>query len=246
MYDLINILKDTAEIDATFQVSSIEQIGGALTFQYKFFACDFKTYWLKPCMTIFVDGAEGNVQLVQNNEWVQIQFDREIDLETKSFTIPHGSFIHGTVPMADVELSFIERGNKSKETYKPMPVIYFQEIYTETILNVDNSNEFTGDNMRIYFLDDYKQNNNWTTQEHYDNIINQMRNYALFFIEKLKEDKRVDYEFIENNTQKIVKRVKTGEYQKGGNTIATFGRNLSGTELILSIAVKRDNRCGGC
>ena len=251
MYDLINILKDAAEQDATFKIGSIEQIGGAFTFQYKFCSCNFQTYWLKPCMQILIDAegtgvAIGKVQFVENNECVQIQFDREIDIEAKEFTIPHGSFIHGTLPMADVEFSFIERGNPSKDTYKPMPAIYFQEIYSETLLTVEDANEFTGDNLRIYFLDDYKRNTKWTTKEHYENIINQMVNYARFFIENLKNDKRVDFDFIENNTQKIIRRVKTGEYVKGGNVMATFGRNLSGAELVMSIAVKRDNRCGGC
>ena len=39
---------------------------------------------------------------------------------------------------------------------------------------------------------------------------------------------------------------KTGEYIKGGNKKSLFARNLSGAELIISLAIKEDIRCGGC
>jgi len=84
------------------------------------------------------------------------------------------------------------------------------------------------------------------TEDHYTDIINPMKNYALFFKEQLKKDLRIDYEYIDNNTQRIIKRVKAGEYVRGGNIVSTFGRNLSGVEFNLSIAVKKDPTCGGC
>ena len=243
MYDLIDIFKDISEIDAVFKIGSISQDGTT----YNFTSCDSKTYWLKPCMTIEVpaltvgETATGKVDFVENNKSVQITFDVEIDTTIKDFLIPHGSFVHGTLPMAEIEIN-----NLGFDDNCPMPVLYFQEIYTEILQTLDSSNDFIGDNLRLYFLDDYEQDNNMMTEDHYSDIINPMKNYALFFKEQLKKDIRIDTEYIEENTQRIIKRVKAGEYVRGGNVVSTFGRNLSGVEFNLSIAVKKDPTCGGC
>jgi len=85
MYDLIDIFKDISEIDAVFKIGSISQDGTT----YNFTSCDSKTYWLKPCMTIEVpaltvgETATGKVDLVENNKFVQITFDVEIDTTIK-------------------------------------------------------------------------------------------------------------------------------------------------------------------
>ncbi len=249
MYDLIPILKEAAEQDAIFSISKIEVIGGALTFQYKFYPCDYKTYWLRPCMTIFVDSesggtATGEVQLVQNNEWVQIKFNVAIDQNAKSFVIKHGTFIHGTLPMADMAIDEREIGMMGSKF--PLPIIYFQELFTETKLPLENANDFIGENLRIYFLDDYFQNTAWLTEDHYENIVYPMKNYAYFVLENLRKDLRVDYQYLDDNSQRVVGRVKTGDYKSGRNEASVFTRNLSGAELIASVAVKEDIRCGGC
>jgi hypothetical protein len=75
-----------------------------------------------------------------------------------------------------------------------------------------------------------------------------MQNLAFFVLDNLKNDiKRIDKDYIENNTYKLINRVKTGVF-KGtkGNEKSSFARNLSGVELNLGLAVKKDNDCCDC
>jgi hypothetical protein len=178
---------------------------------------------------------------LNNNVSFNATFEGTLVQFEKSFMISGGTFVHGTLPMAEIEINEIGFDDQCI-----MPVVYFQEIYTEAIQSIESANEFIGENLRIYFMNDYENDNAMLTSDHYSLIINQMKNYALFFLENLKEDKRVNEEYIQDNIQKIIKRVKTGEYIKGGNVVAVFGRNLSGVELNMSVAVKQDIRCGGC
>ncbi len=243
MYDLIDIFKDISQIDAVFKIKEVQEIGN---FTYRFFSCDLKTYWLRPCMLVDIKQTVGTTQQgevinVKNNEYFDAVFKGQLVQRSDEFNIPHGSFVHGTLPMAEIEINSLGFDNDC-----PMPVLYFQEIYTEILQTLDSSNDFIGDNLRLYFLDDYQQDNNMMTEDHYADIINPMKNYALFFKEQLKNDLRIDREYIEENTQRIIKRVKAGEYVRGGNIVSTFGRNLSGVEFNLSIAVKKDPTCGGC
>jgi len=240
MYDLIPILQKAAETEAIYKVASVEVVGDPLEFTYKILSCNLKTYWITSCTIIQIGGVTGEVIEVENNSFIIVKLESEIGTDIKEFPVPFGTFIHGTLPMAEIEI------NELGFECLPMPAIYFQEIYTESLQTLESANEFIAENIRIYFLNDYQQDNNMLTRDHYSNIINQMKNYALFFKENLRKDLRVDYNYIDNNTQRIIKRVKAGEYQKGGNIIATFGRNLSGVEFNISIAVKKDNRCGDC
>jgi len=249
MYSLIPILKEAAEQDAIFTVGKIETVGGELLNTKKFYPCDYKTYWLRPCMKVEFPSEAGGIAFgevveVQNNEWVIIKFDRDIDLDGKEFVIHHGTFIHGTLPMADMEINEKEIGLMGGKF--PMPIIYFQELFTETKLPLENANDFIGENLRIYFLDDYHQNTAWLTEDHYENIVYPMKNYAYFLLDNLKKDLRIDYQYLDDNSQRIIGRVKTGDYKSGKNEASVFTRNLSGAELVASVAVKEDIRCGGC
>jgi hypothetical protein len=236
MYSIIDIAREAAEATATFKIEKIEVVGGALTFQYKFYSCDLKTYWLKPCMKVIVDGATGKVQEVSNNKWVQIQFTRAIDESTKTFNLPQASFFHGTVPMADVEI----------KRACDLPICYLYELFTQQHGTIEDVNAYIAQRLRFFFMDDYPQDNNWLTDDHYQNVIYPMQNFAFFFIENLKANvKKVDENYLNFNRYDLINRVKTGVF-KGtkGNEKSTFTRNLSGVELVISVAVKKDDNCG--
>ena len=252
MYDLTPILRAAAEQNATFNVSSFENVEDQ---KYVFYSCNYLTYWLKPCFQFEIIAENGlplvlKVLEVENNNYVLAEIiggnGDQIPENLSSFSINHGTFIHGTLPMADVEISRLGNGNPATQTTKPMPLAYHQEIYRKTKQTEESANDYIAQDLRIYFLDDYLQDNSMLTEDHFNNIIYQMENYANFFVDNLKNDIRINRDFIENNTHDIIYRVKAGEYTSGKNIKQTFARNLSGVELAISLAVKKDNRCGGC
>jgi len=252
MYDLTPILRTAAERNATFKVSSFANIEGQ---KYIFYSCNYHTYWLKPCFQFEIIAENGlslvlKVLEVENNNSITAEIiggnGDQIPENLSSFSISYGTFIHGTLPMADVEISRVGNGNSSTQTTKPMPLVYHQEIYRKTKQTEESANDYIAQDLRIYFLDDYLQDNSMLTEDHFNNIIYQMENYANFFVENLKNDVRINKDYIDNNTHDVIFRVKAGEYVSGKNVKQTFARNLSGVELIISLAVKKDDRCGGC
>ena len=242
MYDLNPILKQAAETNAIFKIKEIQDLGGG---RYRFFSCDNKTYWLKPCMKIQIKQTTGNFLMLEvvevvNNNYFEAVFDGTLVQLEDEFFVEAGSFVHGTLPMADVEVNRIGNGNPTKQNFKPLPLVYHQEIYRKQKQTIESSYDYIAQNLRIYFLDDYLQKTEWLTDDHYNNIIYQMENYANFFVENLKNDIKIDRQYIEFNTHDIIFRVKTGEYVSGKNVKSVFARNLSGVELVISLAVNKN------
>jgi hypothetical protein len=239
MFSIIDILREAVEQVATFKVKSVELIGDQSDNTYKFTSCDFRTYWLKTCIKVEVQaGFFGKVVSVENNNSFIIKFDAELIGDVESFEIPAPTFVHGTMPMANIEI---------KNALCPMPMSYLFELFTQKFAQKDNPNEYFAESLRIFFLADYG-NTDLTTSDHYKNVIYPMQNFAFFVLENLKADiLRVDKDYIESNTYKLINRVKTGVF-KGtkGNEKSSFTRNLSGVELVLTIGVKKDPNCCNC
>lgn len=250
MYDLTPVLDAASQGGATFKIERIDTLDFDNN-KFRIFSCDRKTYWLKPCFSIELGqttggSIRGEVVAVSNNLYVDVVFESGLVQTKEEFTVSSGTFIHGTLPMADVEVSRIGNGDPTKQEFKPFPLVYHQEIYRKQKQTLESSNDYIGQNLRIYFLDEYLQNTGWITEKHYDNIIYPMENYANWFVENLRNDKRVNKDYIDNNTYDIIFRVKTGEYISNKNTKQVFAKNLSGVELVISLAIKKDNDCGGC
>lgn len=244
MYDIISILKSAVEQEATFKIGETSFVGPQSDYTYKFTSCELKTYWLSPCMEIVIRPSNSNPQTgkiisVENNNSIIVKFENTLVGTFDSFDIPAPSFVHGTMPMANIEV---------KNAECPMPLVYLFELFTQKFGRKEDVNNYISENLRIFFLDDYPNSNEWLTEDHYENVIYPMQNLAFFVLENLKNDiQRIDKDFIENNTYKLINRVKTGVF-KGtkGNEKSFFTRNLSGVELNLSIAVKKDPNCCDC
>ena len=242
MYDIISILKDAVEKEAIFKIGLITDVDQVENI-YKFTSCENKTYWLKPCMKVEIrpsnsNPQEGKIISVENNSSITLKFENNLVGQFDSFIIEAPTFVHGTMPMANIDI---------KNALCPMPLCYLFELFTQKFGKKNDANSYFAENLRIFFLDDYG-NEDITTDDHYQNAIYPMQNFAFFVLENLKADiLRVDKEYIENNTYKIINRVKTGVF-KGtkGNEKSFFTRNLSGVELNLTIGVKKDLNCCEC
>ena len=244
MFSIIDILREAIEQEAIFKIGESSFVGPEADYTYKFTSCENKTYWLKPCMEIIINPSNsspqtGKVISIENNNSIIVKFENTLVGTFDSFIIPAPSFVHGTMPMANIEIS---------REQCPMPIGYLFELFTQKYGKKEDVNNYIAENLRIFFMDDYPHSNEWITEDHYENVIYPMQNLAFFVLDNLKNDiKRVDKDYIENNTYKLINRVKTGVF-KGtkGNEKSSFARNLSGVELNLGIAVKKDNDCCDC
>lgn len=243
MFSIIDILRDAIEQEAIFKIGESSFVGPETDFTYKFVSCELKTYWLKECMKITIDPSNSSPQIgkilsVENNNSITVKFENTLVGTFDSFIIDAPRFIHGTVPFANVEIKNVEC---------PMPLGYLFELFTQKFLKREASNHFIAENLRIFFLDDYGIDD-LTTDDHYINVIYPMQNFAFFVLENLKKDiQRIDKTYIEDNSYKLINRVKAGVF-KGtkGNEKSFFSRDLSGVELNLSLAIKKDNDCCDC
>jgi hypothetical protein len=71
-----------------------------------------------------------------------------------------------------------------------------------------------------------------------------MEQMALYFVEVLRQNDKIESEFSKNERFDLINRVKVGSYKGiNGNDKGLFNKNLSGVELVLSIPVIKDISC---
>ena len=198
--------------------------------------CTNSTYWIFECMDISFGGLEGVVVNVSRNNYFDIKIGTELN-ETEGtviYQILPPSFFHGTLPMANVEI---------KDDSCIPPICYLWEIFTSQYQNQFSTIEFIGQRIRLFFLNNYSQDD-YITDDHYNRCIYPMEQLALRFVEVLKNSNKIDTDYFQNEKFDLINRVKVGSYKGiNGNDKGLFNKNLSGVELVLNIAVVKESLC---
>lgn len=142
-------------------------------------------------------------------------------------------FFHGTVLEANKDLTnIIDASSKT-------PMIYFYEVISETFYE-DNDNAIERESdIRLFFL---TQANfaNWNTNDYHENAIQPMRRLMERFIRVLKDyptiDEIVSYTVINQNKFGVF--IADKGYEK-----SLFNDNLSGVELRINLAIRKEVNC---
>ena len=199
-------------------------------------SCTTSTYWVFDCMDIDFNGQDGVVVNVVRNNYFDVKIGTKLneDEGIVIFQLLPPTFVHGTVPMANVEIK--------DDTCIP-PICYMWEIFTSQYQNKFSTIDFIGQRIRLFFLNNYSDDDH-LTDDHYKRCIYPMEQLALQFVEVLKNSKKIDYVYLDNEKFDIIPRVMVGNYKGiNGNDKGLFSKNLSGVELVINIPVKKDNSC---
>lgn len=135
------------------------------------------------------------------------------------FEMPVPFYFHGTPYATNAHISRLQDSQK-------VPMIYLLEIIREQLQVEDSSIETIAD-LRLFFLD-VANFQDWTTDQHYSNVIRPMRNLLDAFIDQARNSPL----FGELPALQVITHVKFGVYQDSkGHLNSLFNDRLSGIEL---------------
>lgn len=240
MMDIIKILKDVIE-NSEYRVylDSIEKLNDT-DFKLIIDSCDLdknNTLWIRECLIITINNRKYKVIEFLEDDYFVLQkmtsSTADIDTNLEFITLDTPSFFHGTVPASNIEIS---------RDCITMPLVYFYEIFETRKQNRENVLDKIVFNARLFFLNDYEDE--WLTDDHYNNVIYQMQKFMFLFIENLKANKYIDEEYIDVNGYTYKNRAKLGSFKGSkGNEKGLFDRKLSGVELTINLPIKRIKEC---
>lgn len=143
-----------------------------------------------------------------------------------TYSIASPKFFHGTPYATNSQLSKMKAPDK-------VPMVYLMEILRETG-QAEDSKFGTVADCRLFFLD-VANSADWSTDQHYSNVIIPMRNLVHQFIRQ----SRLYSLFGIIGEHDIYTHVKFGQFtdQKGHNQ-SIFNERLSGIEVVVSIPIK--------
>ena len=146
-------------------------------------------------------------------------------------TLATPNYFHGTATATNNELSKLDKDAK-------FPFVYCYELIRETYDNTIGSSIDRVADLRLYFLDNANFQD-WSTEEHYDNVIDGMRNLTNLFIEKLNDHSSIGL----FDTFELSNHVKFGVWTEKGHEKRVFNEYLSGVELLINLPLKKNFDC---
>lgn len=222
------LLKPIVEaIDCTINVDSITTSGNEVTI----YTCN--TLWVTYGYEITIGTDVYKVIDLQPNEWIKV---KGATPTATSFQIYKPFFMHGTV------LAQSEVLNEIAMSTDKLPLIYFQEIATESHENDEESLIDRTTECNFYFLVDANFQD-WAVQDHYRYAIRPMRNLLQAFVEALKASTIITRDF----KYSTLDHAKFGVYLNAqGHTKMIFNDELSGTQMRTNLIIEKDYVCSDC
>ena len=183
-----------------------------------------QTFHARKGSIITIDAVEYEVNTVVNNTTIIIE---GLPATPTLGTLQTPNYFHGTAMAVNAELPSLAKDLK-------FPMLYCYEIIPEEFNNnVDSSIDREAE-LRLYFLDnaDFQ---NWTTDEHYNYVINGMKNFQQHMIAKFNDCPKI----ADFDNYRIINHVKFGVWTERGHTNRVFNENLSGVELLVTLPLKK-------
>lgn len=195
------------------------------------------TSYLAPNMVINIGV---NSYKVLNNDLYPFNFNNSFTIEgsvdpsgTLEIFLGPLKYFHGTVIDTKGVL------NKINISTDKLPMIYLLEVLKDKFNNDVNLRVDRVSDLRLFFLSETDENN-WTTDQHYEYSIKPMRNVVYNFIESLNKNAGIG----EFDDYVAINHVKFGVViPDKGHTRRVFDDNLSGVELVISLPILKGKIC---
>lgn len=145
------------------------------------------------------------------------------------------TFIHGTQKKAKAELDQLINNGL---TY---PLIYLQEIQSEKFTNDPLSSIISRPNCRIWFL--LPNDENWTTDNHYDLAIEAMKNLATEFMRQIEYFGVTAPVETDPDTFELVYHAGIGTVNDTGHLKDLLNRPHSGCLMLTTLSIAYQSCC---
>jgi len=198
------------------------------------------TGYLFPCYDFQIDGIDYTVLNEEGKEFVfneKFTIKGDVVPTATETTLDSLKYYHGTVIATKEELA---RKELSSDKF---PMAFLLEVLEDDFNNIDDSRVDRNSQLRLFFLSETDEDN-WTTNEHYEFSIKPMRNLVYKFIAHLNESNLIG----KINSYKAINHAKFGVYlsSKGGHTKRIFNDKLSGVELAIDLPILKSRACCSC
>jgi len=218
-------------VDAITPTITIDSwVHDPLTGEFEVFACD--TFYLLPCKQITIDTYTYEVvSIVQDVSFIIKPVGHaQIVINVDAITLYTPFFFHGT-PIAVNNVLTAEQFDTSKT-----PAVYLWETLREVHNEKSSGNPIALEaDLRIFFLDS-AQWEDWTPEQHYDNVIDPMKALLHEFTQTINNDRA---NFMELESFTTIPRANFGSFQRElGVMESYFNDMMSGVELQLTIRYK--------
>ena len=214
-------------INLTFTATSIVDLTGGF---YQLFTCN--TLHLQACnFTLSIDGNDYYITEVIKDTSITISGPT---LPTSlSFQVYAPFYFHGTILATKNETDNI------MDSVDKTPMVFLLETIRDEFKGVEDMTDRISP-LRMFFLtqSDWQDN---STDDHYTNAIEPMRNLVYNFLDVLKGSR-----IINNFNQleyTIINHTLFAEYIKGSYGPAIFDSNLTGCELQFNLEVRKNFEC---
>ena len=224
-----------SQLDIVVKFKSIVDNGDST---YTIETCN--TGYLFPCYEFKIDGVDYKVLNEIGKDFIfneRFTIKGNIVPTTTEITLDSLKYYHGTVIATKEELS---RKELSSDKF---PMAFLLEIIEDDFNNKDDSRVDRNSQLRLFFLSETDENN-WTTNEHYEFSIKPMRNLLYKFIAHLNDSNLIG----KIDSYKATNHAKFGVYlsSKGGHTQRIFDDKLSGVELRIDLPILKSRACSTC
>lgn len=191
------------------------------------------TQYLKPLNVITLEGTEYKITSVDLNKSITVEGTNPIAIG--KYQLPNPTYKHGKLKQTSAEITAESQSQRIQ-----YPLIWMFEIAPRTRpQEVDTALQSTG-SARLFFMNtsDYS---NFTTEDHFKQVINPVNNLVESFLRQLKRHRLVGKVFINNKIAHAKFTNDTGETDSTGNNI--LPAKLSGIELDLLLPIRKDYTC---
>tara|TARA_R110001606_G_scaffold91591_3_gene204258 strand:+ start:7109 stop:7822 length:714 start_codon:yes stop_codon:yes gene_type:complete len=224
-----------SQLDIVVKFKSIVDNGDST---YTIETCN--TGYLFPCYEFKIDGVDYKVLNEIGKDFIfneRFTIKGNIVPTATEITLDSLKYYHGTVIATKEELS---RKELSSDKF---PMAFLLEIIEDDFNNKDDSRVDRNSQLRLFFLSETDENN-WTTNEHYEFSIKPMRNLLYKFIAHLNDSNLIG----KIDSYKATNHAKFGVYlsSKGGHTQRIFNDKLSGVELGIDLPILKSRACCPC
>ena len=138
-------------------------------------------------------------------------------------------YFHGTPLELNIILGNIPQGQDK------FPAVFLLEPFSEIENNDRMENVGNTATLSIMFLSDWSGKEEWSTDEHYTNIINDMDALKREFIKELNKNK-----YVGDITYTTTRHARWGLFLANkGNKNPVFDEELSGVELNITIPIEK-------
>ena len=224
--DLIREVVESMEI--ILDVYYVQNVSGGYELR------TLNTQYLKPKSVVNLGGTDYTIKSFVKNESITVE-GNTAPAATK-YTLPNPTYKHGKLKQTSAEM-VEQQATSNKIQY---PLIWMFELAPRTRpQEVDTALQSTG-SARLFFMNtaDYA---NFTTVQHFEQVINPVNNLVNSFLAQIKKHRLVGKVFINNKIAHAKFTNDTGETDSNGNNI--LPAELSGIELDILLPIRKDLTC---